>query len=223
MRDRGRSCRVEYGFTAAMETDLDRIAGGGLAWRGMLKRFWDGFHPALEEAGALERATIRKAVEDRLEGFLFGSGSGRRRCPSCGDGELELRLSRHGPFVGCAGYETRSDGGRLRRGGTCTRRRGGTRGWVHRGDRRAAVGRGGGEDLVVRQFHGARQGSAYGPQSQEGRAGGDPAAPRRGVPALGETEGAGSQRCWATRGKTRRSAGADAAIIGLEFGTGQRR
>ena len=95
---------VEYGFTAAMETDLDRIADGRLGWRGMLKRFWDGFHPALEEAGTLERATIRKAVEDRLEGFLFGSGSGHRRCPSCGEGELELRLGRHGPFVGCAGY-----------------------------------------------------------------------------------------------------------------------
>ena len=95
---------VEYGFTAAMETDLDRIAGGSLAWRGMLKRFWDGFRPALEEAGTLERAAIRKAVEDRLEGFLFGSDSGHRRCPSCGDGELELRLGRHGPFVGCAGY-----------------------------------------------------------------------------------------------------------------------
>ena len=46
---------VEYGFTAAVETDLDRIAGGSLAWRGMLKRFWDRFHPALEEAGTLER------------------------------------------------------------------------------------------------------------------------------------------------------------------------
>ena len=95
---------VEYGFTAAMEADLDRIAGGRLAWRGMLRRFWEGFHPALEEAGTLERATIRKAVEDRLEGFLFGSGSGHRRCPSCGGGGLELRLGRHGPFVGCAGY-----------------------------------------------------------------------------------------------------------------------
>ena len=95
---------VEYGFTAAMETDLDRVAGGSLAWRGMLKRFWDRFQPALEEAGTLERATIRRAVETRLEGFLFGSGSGRRRCPSCGGGGLELRLGRHGPFVGCAGY-----------------------------------------------------------------------------------------------------------------------
>ena len=95
---------VETGFTAAMEEDLDRIAGGALAWRGMLEGFWGGFHPALEKAGALERAAVLKAVEDRLHGFLFGADPGRRRCPSCRDGRLELRLSRYGPFVGCAGY-----------------------------------------------------------------------------------------------------------------------
>ena len=95
---------VETGFTAAMEEDLDRIAGGALAWRGMLEGFWGGFHAALETAGALERATVLAAVEERLEGFLFGAGAGRRRCPACPDGRLELRLSRYGPFVGCADY-----------------------------------------------------------------------------------------------------------------------
>ena len=95
---------VETGFTAAMEEDLDRIAGGALAWRGMLEGFWGGFHAALEEAGALERATVLTAVEARLDGFLFGAGAGRRRCPACPDGTLELRLSRYGPFVGCADY-----------------------------------------------------------------------------------------------------------------------
>ena len=95
---------VETGFTAAMEENLDRIAGGALAWRGMLEGFWGGFHAALEEAGALERATVLAAVEERLDGFLFGDGAGRRRCPACPDGRLELRLSRYGPFVGCADY-----------------------------------------------------------------------------------------------------------------------
>ena len=95
---------VETGFTAAMEEDLDRIAGGALAWRGMLEGFWGGFHAALEEAGALVRATVLTAIEARLDGFLFGAGSGRRRCPACPDGRLELRLSRYGPFVGCADY-----------------------------------------------------------------------------------------------------------------------
>ena len=95
---------VETGFTAAMEEDLDRIAGGALAWRGMLEGFWGGFHAALEAAGALERATVLTAVEARLDGFLFGAGAGRRRCPACPEGRLELRLSRYGPFVGCADF-----------------------------------------------------------------------------------------------------------------------
>ncbi len=93
---------VDYSFTAAMEADLDRIAAGALAWRGMLEGFWASFHPALEEAGALTRATVREAVEERLAGMLFGTGG--RRCPVCGAGRLELRLSRYGPFVGCAHY-----------------------------------------------------------------------------------------------------------------------
>ena len=98
---------VEYGFTAAMEADLDRVAGGALAWRGMLAGFWDGFHAALEDAGGLERATVLAAVEARLDGFLFGAAPvspdpvspdpvspDRRRCPVCGSGELELIYGR---------------------------------------------------------------------------------------------------------------------------------
>ena len=67
----------------------------------------------------------------------------------------------------------------MRRGGIYTPRRGGTRGCVHRGDRGAAVGRGGGEDLVVRQFHGARKGLRVGRNPKTG----EPAAilPRRVV------------------------------------------
>ena len=95
---------VDYGFTAAMEADLDRIAGGSLAWRGMLEDFWGGFHAALEGAGTLERADVLAAVEDRLGGFLFGAGPERRRCPSCGRDTLALKLSRYGPFVGCGDY-----------------------------------------------------------------------------------------------------------------------
>ena len=93
---------VDYGFTAAMEADLDRIAAGALAWRGMLEGFWAGFRPTLDAAGALTRGAVREAVEERLAGLLFGARD--RRCPACRAGRLELRLSRYGPFVGCAHY-----------------------------------------------------------------------------------------------------------------------
>ena len=95
---------MDYGFTAGMEEDLDRIASGGLPWKGMLEEFWGGFHGALEEAGALERAAVLAAVEGRLDRFLFGDGPAPRRCPACGKDRLELKLSRHGPFVGCGDF-----------------------------------------------------------------------------------------------------------------------
>ena len=90
---------VDYGFTASMEADLDRIAGGALARQGMLQGFWGGFRDALEEAEGLERKAVLAALEDRLAGFAFGTGRVDRRCPACGREALELKLSRHGPFT----------------------------------------------------------------------------------------------------------------------------
>ena len=98
---------MDYGFTAAMEDDLDRIAAGALARQGMLEGFWGPFEAALGEAGGLTRKTVRAAVEDRLDRYLFGPDGaepGRRRCPACGGDRLELKFSRYGPFVGCADY-----------------------------------------------------------------------------------------------------------------------
>ena len=93
-----------------MEAGLDRIAAGALAREGMLEDFWRPFDAALGAAGGLTRKTVRAAIEARLDGFLFGpeggdgEGPGRRRCPACGNGTLELKLSRYGPFVGCADW-----------------------------------------------------------------------------------------------------------------------
>ncbi len=98
---------MDTGFTAAMEDDLDRIAAGALARQAMLEGFWAPFDAALAEAGGLTRKTVRAAVEARLENFLFGpddTDPKRRRCPACGGDTLELKLSRYGPFVGCAAY-----------------------------------------------------------------------------------------------------------------------
>lgn len=98
---------MDYGFTAAMEDDLDRIATGGLAREAMLAEFWAPFDAALGAAGERTRRTVRDAVEERLDPLLVGPDSAdpaRRRCPACGSESLELKLSRYGPFVGCADW-----------------------------------------------------------------------------------------------------------------------
>ena len=97
---------VAYGFTTAMEADLDRVAAGGAAWTGVLESFWGPFEGAVEPARELRREDIRDALESALERYLFASAGEpvERACPDCADGELMLKLGRFGPFVSCTSF-----------------------------------------------------------------------------------------------------------------------
>ena len=97
---------VAYGFTTAMEADLDRVAAGGAAWTGVLESFWGPFAGAVEAARELRREDIRDALESALERYLFAAAGEpvERACPACADGELMLKLGRFGPFVSCTSF-----------------------------------------------------------------------------------------------------------------------
>ena len=97
---------VAYEFTAGLEKDLDRIAGGAVAWKGILHAFWGDFDTALKTAGAVERRDVGAAIEKALERLAFGRAgkAGERPCPSCPDGQLYLKVGRRGAFVGCTSY-----------------------------------------------------------------------------------------------------------------------
>ena len=97
---------VAYDFTDSLEQDLDRVARGDAAWKGVLHGFWGAFEAALGAAGELGRAEIRAAVEVALGTYLFGAPgtAGERPCPSCADGRLALKFGRYGAFVGCSNY-----------------------------------------------------------------------------------------------------------------------
>ena len=60
----------------------------------------------LREVGALERQTVVAAIEEALAGFIYGPDgeAAGRRCQVCGEGELGVRIGRHGLFVGCDGW-----------------------------------------------------------------------------------------------------------------------
>ena len=116
---------IDYGFTAAMEDDLDRIAAAALGGHGMLEGFWGPFDAAVSEAGGLSRKTVRAAIKARLDGFLFGQdgrNSRRRRGPACGRDSLELKFRRYGPLRRLRGIP------RSRLPAQPQRRRGGKRG-----------------------------------------------------------------------------------------------
>ena len=98
---------VEYDFTAALETRLDEVSAGDLNWKVLLREFWQDFHAATQAAGELRTTAILDALNESLGAHIFpdkGDGSNPRECPLCHQGQLSLKTSRFGAFIGCSRY-----------------------------------------------------------------------------------------------------------------------
>jgi DNA topoisomerase-1 len=97
---------VEYGFTADLEEQLDRVSNNEIAWRDLLRDFWRDFAAAVGEIKDLRVSQVIDALNEMLGPHLFpprADGSDPRQCPSCG-GQLSLKLSKFGGFIGCTNY-----------------------------------------------------------------------------------------------------------------------
>ena len=97
---------VEYSFTADLEEKLDEISDGKLGWKAVLQDFWTHFKTAVDGTADLR---VREVLDNLNEilgpHFFHGNGDDNpRQCPSCADGELSLKLGRHGAFIGCSKY-----------------------------------------------------------------------------------------------------------------------
>lgn len=98
---------VEYDFTANLEQRLDQISAGEIDWKQVLRDFWTEFTASVEEISDLRVTHVLDALNDLLAPHIFpddGSGVDPRKCPSCDDGALSLKLSRYGAFIGCTNY-----------------------------------------------------------------------------------------------------------------------
>lgn len=98
---------VEYDFTAALETRLDEVSAGNLNWKVLLREFWSDFHVATSAAGELRTTAILDALNESLGPHIFPQkedGSDPRECPLCHQGQLSLKTSRFGAFIGCSRY-----------------------------------------------------------------------------------------------------------------------
>ena len=68
---------------------------------------WDDFSEAISETSELRIAEVLDVLDDALAPQLYPpkeDGSDPRRCPKCGNGQLHLKSSRTGGFVGCGNY-----------------------------------------------------------------------------------------------------------------------
>jgi len=98
---------VEYDFTAALETQLDEVSAGDLDWKALLRSFWSDFHAATQAAGELRTTAILDHLNEALGAHIFpdkGDGKDPRLCPVCQEGQLSLKTSRFGAFIGCSRY-----------------------------------------------------------------------------------------------------------------------
>ncbi len=98
---------VEYDFTANLEEQLDRVSNGEIDWRTVLREFWKDFSAHLTDIKDLRVTQVLDALNDLLAPHIFptpADGTAPRKCPSCADGELSLKLGKFGSFVGCTNY-----------------------------------------------------------------------------------------------------------------------
>jgi len=98
---------VEYGFTADLEEKLDEVSAGELQWKQLLRDFWRDFSAAVGDTKDLKITQVINELNEILGPHIFppnADGTHPRVCPSCGKGELSLKLGRFGAFVGCSNY-----------------------------------------------------------------------------------------------------------------------
>lgn len=82
---------MDYKFTAGMESNLDSVEEGSVDWHKLVEAFYSEFEERVDKA-------ITEA--EPLKGRKW---EGPERCPICG-GELVLRYSKTGAFLGCTDY-----------------------------------------------------------------------------------------------------------------------
>ncbi len=82
----------DYGFTAEMEENLDKIAEGDLQWKKIIKDFW---YPFVNKLNTIEQKAERVKIETEKLG---------EKCPECKAGELVIRMGRFGRFISCSRF-----------------------------------------------------------------------------------------------------------------------
>ena len=98
---------VGYEFTANLEEELDNVSAGEADYKDILGRFWRDFSAAIAETSELRIAEVLDVLDDALAPTLYPpreDGSDPRTCPLCGQGQLHLKTSKSGGFVGCGNY-----------------------------------------------------------------------------------------------------------------------
>ena len=86
---------VEYDFTADLENQLDEISDGKLDWKEVLRKFWETFKQLCDE-------TVGKSNREVID--VLDEADEKRKCPTCDNGRLGIKVGKFGGFIGCSNY-----------------------------------------------------------------------------------------------------------------------
>jgi DNA topoisomerase-1 len=92
---------VEYSFTADLEESLDKISDSQAQWKEVLSNFWISFNEKLK---AMEKITIPEVIDVINKNALHHFIGDNTKCPKCENGELQIKNSKFGAFLGCTIY-----------------------------------------------------------------------------------------------------------------------
>jgi DNA topoisomerase I len=98
---------VEYNFTADLEEKLDQVSNHEIDWKQLLRDFWKDFAAALDGTKDLRTTQVLDTLNEVLGPHIFPAredGTHPRDCPTCGTGQLSLKLGKFGAFIGCSNY-----------------------------------------------------------------------------------------------------------------------
>jgi len=98
---------VEYSFTSNLEKKLDLVSEGKLDWKELLNEFWKDFKLAIDKTSDIKRTQVIEKIDEALEKHFFeinNDGSINRKCPTCNNGSLSLKIGKFGSFIACSNY-----------------------------------------------------------------------------------------------------------------------
>lgn len=92
---------VDVNFTAKTEDTLDDVSNGKQNKLDALRDFWSPTENMINGAKDVKTAEIIDAINELMHEHLLYIGN--NKCPKCG-GDLGIKLSKFGPFIGCVNY-----------------------------------------------------------------------------------------------------------------------
>ena len=97
---------VEYDFTADLENQLDEISDGKLDWKEVIGKFWKTFKKLCDETVGKSNREVIDVLDDALGPHFFppDGNDEKRKCPTCNNGRLGIKVGKFGGFIGCSNY-----------------------------------------------------------------------------------------------------------------------